>query len=335
MAKESSIKFQTAKKYNEKFEKTPTLTLARKLYKENKALYKNVEDARAAIRYYRGQIGNKLRKTLSKATGSEVEEPKYNYTPFKIPESDAESWEKFQLPVNDYNLLILSDIHFPYHDKRALEIALDYGLKNGCTHLLLNGDIFDCYQMSRFDKDPRKRHFADELNMVRDFLKQCASAFKHVYWKNGNHDERFEKYMMIKAPELLDLPEFRLEEMLHCGELGVHYITDKRIIDVGHLSIIHGHEFLGATSQAVNPARGLYLKTSESCIIGHLHKSSSHTEKTLSGKIITTWSTGCLCDMHPEYARINKWNLGFAIVEVKKNGTYRVHNKSIYNNSVL
>lgn len=51
--------------------------------------------------------------------------------------------------------------------------------------------------------------------------------------------------------------------------------------------------------------------------------------------ITTTWSTGCLCGMHPEYARINDWNHGFAFVKVAENGNYKVANLRIYNGEVL
>jgi hypothetical protein len=36
-----------------------------------------------------------------------------------------------------------------------------------------------------------------------------------------------------------------------------------------------------------------------------------------------------LCDMSPAYARINKWNHGFAAVEVASDGAYDVRNFQI------
>ena len=330
MAQKTTLKIEVAEQAIAKFPQAATMTLAKKIYKENKGLYLNVEDARDKLRYIKGSKGSRSRANREKATG----EPTTGNT-FVIPEPDNTEWLPFTIPVGDYNMLILSDIHFPYHDKEALEIALNYGLKNNCTSLLINGDMLDFYQLSRFDKDPRKRHFQEEIEMGRDFLLQCSKHFKHVYFKLGNHCERYEKYLYVKAPEFLNVPDFQFKVLLKAAEMGVHVIEDKRIIDLGYLNILHGHEFLGATSQAVNPARGLFLKTNESCVIGHLHKSSEHNQVTLNGKLITTWSTGCLCDLHPEYARINNWNHGFALVEVKSDGSYRLHNKRIYNKKVL
>jgi hypothetical protein len=36
-----------------------------------------------------------------------------------------------------------------------------------------------------------------------------------------------------------------------------------------------------------------------------------------------------LCDLNPEYARVNKWNHGFALVEVAKNKDFEVTNYRI------
>jgi hypothetical protein len=54
----------------------------------------------------------------------------------------------------------------------------------------------------------------------------------------------------------------------------------------------------------------------------------------MNGKITTTWSTGCLCELHPEYMPINKWNLGFAIVDMADD-MFDVRNKRISKGKVL
>ena len=39
----------------------------------------------------------------------------------------------------------------------------------------------------------------------------------------------------------------------------------------------------------------------------------------------------CLSELHPEYMPLNKWNHGFAWVELDNNGKdYQFHNKRIY-----
>jgi hypothetical protein len=48
----------------EKFPNTSSLCLARIIYRDNVALFINVEHARSALRYYRGANGNKDRNSL-------------------------------------------------------------------------------------------------------------------------------------------------------------------------------------------------------------------------------------------------------------------------------
>ena len=324
MSKQPTIKGQLAKEYCDKFPRTANLTLAKKLYKENKSVFTDIEDARNKIRYVRDASGKKHREQKGERS----------VRLYEIPESAADNWSPFFIPKSIRKLGILCDVHIPYHDVNALKVACEH--MQGVDGILLNGDLLDFYALSRFEKDPRARSFAEELEAGRQFLGWLKQEFNvPIYYKLGNHEERYQKYLMNKAPELLDIEEFRLEVLLRCAEMGVTVIQDKRIIKHGYLDILHGHEFFGAPSQAVNPARGVFMKTMESCLIGHLHKSSSHTETTLQGRMITTNSIGCLCHLTPEYARINKWNHGFAISELTDGANYVLHNKRIFKGKVL
>ena len=69
-------------------------------------------------------------------------------------------------------------------------------------------------------------------------------------------------------------------------------------------------------------------------MVSHHHQSSEHTETTLGDSIITAWSIGCLCELHPRYARFNKWNHGAANIEVTAD-SYQVHNYRIHEGRAL
>jgi hypothetical protein len=53
------------------------------------------------------------------------------------------SKEVWHLPKNIRKPLVLSDLHFPYHELPAIETAIDYGFKNGVDAIYLNGDVID------------------------------------------------------------------------------------------------------------------------------------------------------------------------------------------------
>jgi len=117
---------------------------------------------------------------------------------------------------------------------------------------------------------------------------------------------------------------------------GIEIIADKRYMKMNDLCVIHGHEYVGGISAPVNPARGLFLKGKVSCIQGHNHQTSEHTEPTMTGKMVTTWSLGCMSELHPAYMPLNKWNHGFAVVDLDDNGLdFEVRNKRVLKGKVL
>jgi predicted phosphodiesterase len=310
----------------------PTLKLARIMYKENSLLFKDVEDARSRLRAIEGKHGSLQKKRLlDKSMVAEVERPR---NPYKLPDSDETSFETYHLKGS--RVFLLSDVHIPYHSIDALTAAFDFAKKEKPDVVMLNGDIIDCFALSRYCKDPKKRHFAGELAMFKEFFDILDKTFPNAkkVLKTGNHEDRYEQFLWQKAGELEGVEEFSLENIIKARASGIEVIKDKRIINYNGLNIIHGHEFSNGFFSPVNVARGLFLRAKTSAIQGHNHQTSEHTESDMNGKMTTTWSVGCLCELHPAYAPINKWNHGFSIIDASQDG-FEVRNKRIYKSKVL
>lgn len=331
MAKKTQINGKIILEALTKFPKTPSLTLAKKIYNENKQAFLSLDSVRSLVRYYRGQMGNINREKIEikdhfKEVGSK--------NPFTLPESHAESFDPFI--ISQSKVLILSDLHFPYQDNKAIELAIKYGQKKDINCVLINGDMLDMPQHSRHERDWRNRSTKQEFDAVRQFLNYLRQEFPkaRIIFKQGNHDERWEKWLYIKAPEIFDDEYFHLEQRLGFNELRIEMVKDKLPIKIGKLTVLHGHELAGG-SGGVNPARAAFLKTLDSVLIGHFHKTSQHTEASMYGDIYSVNSVGCLCGMNPQYMPINKWNLGFAYVEHEiKSGDYELHNLKIIKGKV-
>ena len=310
-----------------------TRTLAAIAHDREPLLFPDVENARNAVRYYREQRGSKLRE----ARGRGVDLTKF-FNPLGLPEGDEDEfeWLPYHLSQDCKRVLCLYDVHVPYHDVRACNVAIQYGLEQKADTIFIGGDFMDCYGLSRFDKDPRKRGFAEELEMTIAFLRKLRELFPkaRIYYMIGNHEERYEKLMQSKAPQFIGVPEFQIEVLLRFGEIGIELIDQKRVARLGKLNLIHGHELPGGAYSPVNPAKGLYNKAKRSTMCGHHHQSSEHTEKDITGDIVTCWSIGSLCALNPDYMPINKWNHGFAFVE-RDGDNFHVHNKRIYNGNLL
>lgn len=313
-----------------RFPDVPTLTLAKKIYKEYPKHFTSLENLRSMIRYRRGNHGKQNRKYGSNAFAEHYK--KNGKAGYKIPKSIAKPEKPFKL--SDGKWLVLSDIHIPYHDDEALSLALEYGAKNNIDHILLNGDICDFFSVSRWMKNPDERNLSRELQMTREFLGvlRGENPNARIVYKIGNHEERWEHYMYTKAPEVVGLTEFEINKLLEFDKYGVELVKGKQIIKAGSkLTIIHGHEIYGGSS--VNPARGLYNQMKVCAMMGHRHQSSAHSEKNADDKFVACWSIGCLCDMKPEYATINRWNHGFAVVELEGN-KFNVNNLRIVNGTI-
>ena len=303
------------------FPDTPSRTLARRLANEFQV---TLERARSLVRVTRGNNGNGHLKdaTAKRKNGKAGMKP-------QMPPSLAEPWSQFELKAR--RIAILSDIHVPYHDVKALAAAVNWCKEKSPDAVLLNGDIGDFYSVSRYQKNPKKRQFSKEIELLRELLIWLRSEFpkQRIVYKLGNHDERWDHWLWNHAPEISDLPQLRLDAMLDMEKLGIEMVGDQRPIMCGHLPVFHGHELPRGISSPVNPARGVYTKMAETGLVGHHHRTSSHAESSWKKDEVFCWSTGCLCDLTPEFSRVNKWNHGFAIVDVANDKSFDVLNPRI------
>ena len=321
---------KVAREYREKYGwEMPTLKLARIMYAENKLLFMSLEKARSRLRWIEGKMGERSRRMSTNITL-----PERSRTPYKLPEAEEFGYEPYIIDAK--KVLVMSDVHLPYHDVPAISAAIEYAQNEDIDAILLNGDTLDFYTLSRFIRDPKARSFAHELLIFQQFIEALGQAFPDakVYIKLGNHDERYQHYLWTKAGELDGVEDFELKNIIKKRAPNAEVIGDKRIIKLGALNVLHGHEFGQSIFSPVNVARGLFLRGKVSAMQGHNHQTSEHTESNMNGEITTTYSVGCLCNLTPGYLPINKWNHGFAIVDV--NGQdFHVRNYRIHKGQVL
>ena len=309
--------------------------LARIIYAKRPDLFSNLESVRAAVRQYTGANNNKKRAVSLFEFKSTIEHGMKSL----IPESRKMGSKIFDIE-GVKNLLLVSDIHIPYHDKQAVEIAFSHGLEYNVDGILLNGDILDMYQVSRWSKDPNAISIREEFEMAREFFGMLREVFPKIpiYFKLGNHEDRWDIFLKTKAPEIFGIEEFSLEEVLRLKSFNIQLVGSKQRIRFGKLNIVHGHEFGESIFSPVNPARGLFLRAKCSTIAGHHHQTSEHHENNLNADSMACFTVGCLCDLEPDYRPMafTKWNHGFARIELLNDeGTFRVNNYRIINGEVI
>lgn len=313
----------------------PTHSIAKKLYAKYPEVFKDVENARTHVRYIRGNNGKKNREgnkntDFFRKNGDVTKVgDTWHLTPIDISIKDFDY--KYKKP------LILSDIHLPYHDLDCVLIALEHGVKNGIDSIYLNGDILDCYRLSSFTKRPDRITFTEEREMFWSFIDFLNTQIGlPITFKMGNHEERWDTYLLKNSPEVYTLNEFALQKVLKLEELEIDFVSGRQKCNMGKLIVIHGHEFGESIFSPVNPARGLFLKAKANALCGHNHQSSEHHESNLKGDALACYSVGSLCQLTPEYRPFayTKWNHGFAIVEIDPDDSFHVDNLRIVNGKV-
>lgn len=315
----------------EKFPTLPTKTIARYLIEHFPKTFPSLEGARRMVRYYRGEDGKQSKKQITVKTFLKQTETKMRLNrPLGV--------KTYNKPISLYSykrIGIISDVHIPYHDEEVLYQALEFLKKEGIDCLYINGDFVDFADISRHQKDKEERlDISEELKMAKLVLADIRTLFPHIsiYYKEGNHETRLERYMYSNAPALTGLDIWELPNLLDLNKYGIIHVGPKQKATFRELDIIHGHEFPGGGG--VSPGRWLYLRAKSSAMCGHFHKTSEHIERDMKGKVSGTFTTGCLCQLEAAYLPFNNWNHGFAIIEAVGTTDFRVRNFKIINGNI-
>jgi predicted phosphodiesterase len=307
-----------------------------KRYKAQNPYLKNYALANLIKKKENTKIGNRqLADYIKIALAEDIKPQKFTMEDekdFELPESDYKPYVPYELPKSCDNVLILSDIHFPYQDNTALRSAIKYGIDNGVNAIILNGDILDCYQASRFVKDIANRNIAGEVEIVKSFLKTLRKLFRdaEIIFKTGNHEDRWKNLLLSQAPEFVGLKGVTLEHNLELDLLGIKFVDDKQLVKAGRLFIAHGHEIFSSAG-AINVARTFRLKANDNVCFGHFHRVQDDIARTISDKIMGSFAMGCLCGLSPLYMPINQWSHGFGHIQIESDGNFVFHNKKIIN----
>lgn len=312
----------------------PAKQLARILLARHPDIYKTVENARSALRGLLGTLGERHRGENIRGTvgGKYLKEKDKPHDPWVgMPPCLREfDWDPVEIEAR--KTAVLADLHLLHYDPMALIPALRDMEKHEPDCILLLGDLLDFYEISEFRKDPSFENLARVLEAGLDFWKRLRRRFpkSKLIWKYGNHEERWEHFMWKKAPEFCrQIP--RVSEldwvMNHpslysdrpdedADGLDIKVVKNPVPLTIGALYLLHGHEMPRWTTSPVNAARTAQLKLMECSMVAHSHQRSEQSERSIGGRLISSWSIGCLCQLHPRYSPFNpRWSHSFAYVE--------------------
>ncbi|MFA5388850.1 MAG: hypothetical protein WC312_03750 [Candidatus Omnitrophota bacterium] len=204
--------------------------------------------------------------------------------------------------------IVINDQHIPYQDNKITDLLYRFidDFKPDIIDIL--GDITDFWQISEFDKDPkRKNTLQKDIDETHAHLKDLRSIVPNaeIELHAGNHLDRMRKYIWRHAEALECIRSLNLEFLLGLDKLNISFIKEAEgYRQRGKLILTHGTV---VSQDSGMTARRMLKKYGLSVIHGHTHRGGSNYITDLLG-IRGAWENFCLCRM--DLAR--EWRMGVA-----------------------
>ena len=207
---------------------------------------------------------------------------------------------------------IISDLHVPYQDPKALSVVLKMVQYFRPNNVIMDGDMLDCVQLSRFNRAPLppsslKAHVEELGGIIRQIQK-----YSNVIYIEGNHEQRVQKYINSDAPELYGL--ISIESLIHDQlEDEITYVrtTPGESMMPWNDDLLIGH-FNKASQETCYTVKLLVGKYMTNVVQAHTHRLGEYAKRGYD-KILRGWECGCLCDLDPSYIAKPNWQQGFLV----------------------
>ena len=229
--------------------------------------------------------------------------------------------------LNKYSKIgVLSDIHIPYQDDRALNEALKILLYEKPDCIVINGDLLDFPGLSRYEQVPNfnkvtlKEQIELAVNLLERLRKEHPKA--DVFFIEGNHEFRFKSYPIKRAPELYDYMDLAVDLDLRGYKVkwvgtqeGAAKWTDT-YITLGDLTIGHFDTVANPVIPAGMTVRNIMQKKIKinNVIQSHIHRGAVLWDTNENGDTRFGAECPCLCK-NPSYMKNANWVRGMIIVD--------------------
>lgn len=235
------------------------------------------------------------------------------YVPSRVPGA------RVHLNLSDGVVMVGSDAHYwPLLPVATAHLAfLEMARRLEPSAVILNGDVLDGPRISRWPSGEWDDYIA--LPTVAEELAECQKRLREIVaatpdvphiWTLGNHDARFESYLIKKAPELMGVhgtrlkdhfPDWRPAMAVWMNPASDHPVTIKHRWKSGKHAVFNNTVNAGTTM-----------------VTGHLHALKVEPFSDYRG---TRWGVDCgtmaaLYDRRSLYGEDNPqdWRSGFAVV---------------------
>lgn len=210
-------------------------------------------------------------------------------------------------------VFVWPDTHAPFHDEESTAVACAAVKALKPAVLVILGDFFDFWSISRFPKLPgRRADLAHELEGSKPLLKQVdALGVPTVYFLQGNHELRLELFVTNHAHALEGLVPYAKDLIPKRWK----YVPYKRSLKLGKMT--YSHDF---GRHGIQAGRQGLQDLGRNICFGHTHK----LDITYVGNHVAL-NAGWLGDVEQiDYAHIDRarreCQSGFGLVDEDEKG---------------
>ena len=225
------------------------------------------------------------------------------------------------MKTDSYRVLVMPDTHAPFHDPQAVDCFLEAAYHLQPDELVIDGDLTDFYAVSSHDKSPSRREtMKEEVDGSNELLDIIGGmGFGHVEFIEGNHENRYDRYIAKHAPELYGLAP-TVAQMLKIEQRGWGFTPYREEYSVGKIDFTHDVGPCGST--AMQRSIGTY---GHNLVIGHTHRLGVAYQGTKRGGTMVCMNVGWLgsfdaIDYRQKSLAVNDWQHGFGYVDFDKDG---------------
>lgn len=208
--------------------------------------------------------------------------------------------------------VIISDLHLPLIDWPSYHAVIHFIKEKHPDYIFLDGDIIDCGEQSRFEKNPKIfGQMEEELRLANDVLDeiQATSPTSIIKYLAGNHENRLCR-RIFENPDLISYmaPSGNPSEVL----IRALSLEERNIEWLDYPDAYNLYGFLIAHGQAVgqHPAKREVERAGMSGCSGHCHRQRFWERKDRRG-VVQWWSIGGLCSHDVDYIKNPDWVRGF------------------------
>lgn len=234
-------------------------------------------------------------------------------------------------------IISFSDLHSPLIDfqmidtvLRRLEHTIGRKRKQGYTIIImLNGDIFDFSQMSKFAKGKHRINVKEEIKLAKELIKVCCEISDYCVAILGNHDARLYHYiarLAEKDPEVIEYMEEKLDPLNGIEHKNFLYINHIEL-QLGGMVFVHPFGYSKVALRTVQNVKNAILANKEmmpnpsqiqGVCMGHTHMLGYYFENDVL--IIEQGHSSHDPDYKLERKADRKWVKGYAVIQLDEEG---------------